>query len=426
MNNRKRQRLETVAGPNCSADLIATKCDEQNMFLTSNNIENNDAMSGDVYFTICDENSNSSQKYYTITETDLAQIKQEKDMSLETLPLPYRVINETSRNLLNSSTAVTNKSPQTGLATAVQLPSGCEIYLVKEYVESNSPEHDEANKITSNVNNKINVSLNSNNCFETKSNLNVNNLTNAVSTLTGTKATAGTVAVSATADLDTKRKHILLETYKKRDDKRRATHNEVERRRRDKINNWIFRLKEMLPTEIPRNISGSKSKTLSTLDIHSSDECSLVKVDKEQLAANKMSNISNSNNTTTNGRSPPSDSKSQILIKACEYIKVLQEEVISLRECLTENEELRRSNQQLQNELNKLKNEQGNNITNNNLNNTSNIYNNLFGASTNSTHIKSVPGGAILLGNGNNSSGGNISTTSAYTKRELIITDYVD
>jgi hypothetical protein len=32
-----------------------------------------------------------------------------------------------------------------------------------------------------------------------------------------------------------------------RDDKRRATHNEVERRRRDKINNWIMRLAKLIP-----------------------------------------------------------------------------------------------------------------------------------------------------------------------------------
>lgn len=32
-----------------------------------------------------------------------------------------------------------------------------------------------------------------------------------------------------------------------RDDRRRATHNEVERRRRDKINNWIAKLAKILP-----------------------------------------------------------------------------------------------------------------------------------------------------------------------------------
>ncbi|GBP37146.1 Upstream stimulatory factor 2 [Eumeta japonica] len=34
---------------------------------------------------------------------------------------------------------------------------------------------------------------------------------------------------------------------KKRDEKRRATHNEVERRRRDKINNWITKLARLVP-----------------------------------------------------------------------------------------------------------------------------------------------------------------------------------
>ncbi|PZC77781.1 upstream stimulatory factor 2 isoform X1 [Helicoverpa armigera] len=36
-------------------------------------------------------------------------------------------------------------------------------------------------------------------------------------------------------------------TAKKRDDKRRATHNEVERRRRDKINSWITKLANLVP-----------------------------------------------------------------------------------------------------------------------------------------------------------------------------------
>ncbi|KAJ2951747.1 hypothetical protein O0L34_g13914 [Tuta absoluta] len=36
-------------------------------------------------------------------------------------------------------------------------------------------------------------------------------------------------------------------TAKKRDDRRRATHNEVERRRRDKINSWITKLAALVP-----------------------------------------------------------------------------------------------------------------------------------------------------------------------------------
>lgn len=36
---------------------------------------------------------------------------------------------------------------------------------------------------------------------------------------------------------------------KKRDDRRRATHNEVERRRRDKINHWIMKLGSLIPAD---------------------------------------------------------------------------------------------------------------------------------------------------------------------------------
>ncbi|CAG9766575.1 unnamed protein product [Ceutorhynchus assimilis] len=43
---------------------------------------------------------------------------------------------------------------------------------------------------------------------------------------------------------------------KKRDERRRATHNEVERRRRDKINNWIARLAKILP-ESPQDLKGN-------------------------------------------------------------------------------------------------------------------------------------------------------------------------
>ncbi|XP_017880154.1 upstream stimulatory factor 1-like [Ceratina calcarata] len=39
----------------------------------------------------------------------------------------------------------------------------------------------------------------------------------------------------------------ILTNIKKRDERRRVTHNEVERRRRDKINNWISKLGKLLP-----------------------------------------------------------------------------------------------------------------------------------------------------------------------------------
>ncbi|XP_019753452.2 upstream stimulatory factor 2 isoform X1 [Dendroctonus ponderosae] len=43
---------------------------------------------------------------------------------------------------------------------------------------------------------------------------------------------------------------------KKKDEKRRTTHNEVERRRRDKINNWIGRLAKLLPGN-PQEVKGT-------------------------------------------------------------------------------------------------------------------------------------------------------------------------
>ncbi|KAI4463177.1 hypothetical protein MML48_4g00008070 [Holotrichia oblita] len=42
---------------------------------------------------------------------------------------------------------------------------------------------------------------------------------------------------------------------KKRDERRRATHNEVERRRRDKINNWILKLSKIIPETSASEIS---------------------------------------------------------------------------------------------------------------------------------------------------------------------------
>ncbi|XP_075909825.1 upstream stimulatory factor 1-like isoform X2 [Petromyzon marinus] len=45
-----------------------------------------------------------------------------------------------------------------------------------------------------------------------------------------------------------------------RDDKRRAQHNEVERRRRDKINNWIVQLSKILPDSVTENSKTGQSK----------------------------------------------------------------------------------------------------------------------------------------------------------------------
>ncbi|XP_038062734.1 upstream stimulatory factor-like isoform X2 [Patiria miniata] len=45
-----------------------------------------------------------------------------------------------------------------------------------------------------------------------------------------------------------------------RDDRRRATHNEVERRRRDKINNWIVKLSKLVPDCATDQVKSQQSK----------------------------------------------------------------------------------------------------------------------------------------------------------------------
>jgi upstream stimulatory factor len=54
-------------------------------------------------------------------------------------------------------------------------------------------------------------------------------------------------------------KKILKLLFYQRDDRRRATHNEVERRRRDKINNWIAKLGKIIPECNVGNATGNGS-----------------------------------------------------------------------------------------------------------------------------------------------------------------------
>ncbi|XP_077525429.1 upstream transcription factor usf isoform X12 [Amblyomma americanum] len=82
-----------------------------------------------------------------------------------------------------------------------------------------------------------------------------------------------------------------------RDERRRATHNEVERRRRDKINNWIVKLSKIIPDcSSDLNKSGQQS-----VHLHS---------------------------------------KGGILAKACDYIQELRASSARLPELLKENERL--------------------------------------------------------------------------------------
>ncbi|XP_071566165.1 upstream stimulatory factor 1 isoform X1 [Temnothorax nylanderi] len=92
---------------------------------------------------------------------------------------------------------------------------------------------------------------------------------------------------------------------KKRDDRRRATHNEVERRRRDKINNWITKLGKIIP------------------------DC------------NTGTNTTGSSGSGEGKSNYETQSKGGILARACEYIGELRAANQSLGQCLRDNEKLR-------------------------------------------------------------------------------------
>jgi len=95
---------------------------------------------------------------------------------------------------------------------------------------------------------------------------------------------------------------------------RRATHNEVERRRRDNINHWIMKLGKLIPAD-------------------SDDDPLTLNGGKQAL------------------------SKGGILAKACEYLADVRETNNYLREALAEKEEVIAENEKLQTELQKLKEE---------------------------------------------------------------------
>lgn len=95
-----------------------------------------------------------------------------------------------------------------------------------------------------------------------------------------------------------------------RDDKRRAQHNEVERRRRDKINNWIVQLSKVIP------------------------DCNIDYTKTGQVSSDLTG-----------------QSKGGILSKACEYIKELRQSNLKLGDDIGTLDRLRVDNQLLRQEV---------------------------------------------------------------------------
>ncbi|XP_076310513.1 upstream stimulatory factor-like isoform X4 [Tachypleus tridentatus] len=103
-----------------------------------------------------------------------------------------------------------------------------------------------------------------------------------------------------------------------RDERRRATHNEVERKRRDKINNWIMKLSKVVP------------------------DCSSDHTKQGQLLVFSFQ---------------IKQSKGGVLAKACEYIQELRNANARLPEILKENERLSMDIELLRRQCEDIKNE---------------------------------------------------------------------
>ncbi|XP_033170244.1 uncharacterized protein DDB_G0271670 [Drosophila mauritiana] len=305
---------------------------QQSLILTSdtgNPLMN--SQGAQIFLTICgDENSDDSQEYYTI--------KQEPGCDLDI------------HSLLPSNLQLPNN---------LQLPTGCEIYLVKETGSlMGEPPTKAAIKLELDTLNEkprlppVKTSSSTQSPVITAQTVNPpipGSTTSSSSTTTTTSVLYGShgnghghahAHARSQPESAGQTPSSKLEAYKKRDDKRRATHNEVERRRRDKINSWIFKLKEMLPS------------------LSSSSSFSEASTSPSTSGSTSTNGSSKGNASSSNGRAPPNDSKSQILIKACEYIKSMQGEIDTLRDCLRETDSLRASNQALREELDRLKRQQ--------------------------------------------------------------------
>ncbi|KAF5282188.1 hypothetical protein FQR65_LT02885 [Abscondita terminalis] len=117
----------------------------------------------------------------------------------------------------------------------------------------------------------------------------IGNASEAFNSQTGSRSIAPRASLIDTTS-------AALTNMKKRDERRRATHNEVERRRRDKINNWITKLSKIIPENNATEMKG-------------------------------------------NGHYE-GQSKGGILAKACEYIVELKEQQQKLDVCMIENKQL--------------------------------------------------------------------------------------
>jgi len=282
-----------------------------------------------IYLTICgeDDNSNESQEFYAIES-----IKQEPgDLdALHHALLPANLQLPTGceiylvKDTMATTTTTTGAAAATPTTAATTATIGCSKtinndQLLQKHTQSIASiklEPDSIHPSTPSTTNVLFVSGSNHTPPNTHHNILVA-ATNSNSNSKDSPSSRSSIApIAASSAPPPHTAHsigynVKLDAYKKRDDKRRATHNEVERRRRDKINCWIFKLKEMLPTEGNRYKSPINNNAEHVLDSGRTTTTTTTTIKSNQ----------------NNGRTPPNDSKSQILIKACDYIKSMQNEI---------------------------------------------------------------------------------------------------
>ncbi|PNI95655.1 USF2 isoform 11, partial [Pan troglodytes] len=144
-----------------------------------------------------------------------------------------------------------------------------------------------------------------------------------------------------------------------RDERRRAQHNEVERRRRDKINNWIVQLSKIIPD---CNADNSKTGAVSTPDPQ------WLRWSRPPTLACRKSNSHGARESSlgwrpVGGACPKApgplapQSKGGILSKACDYIRELRQTNQRMQETFKEAERLQMDNELLRQQIEELKNE---------------------------------------------------------------------
>ncbi|MGH0163199.1 UNVERIFIED_CONTAM: hypothetical protein FKN15_044750 [Acipenser sinensis] len=136
-----------------------------------------------------------------------------------------------------------------------------------------------------------------------------------------------------------------------RDERRRAQHNEVERRRRDKINNWIVTLSKIIP-----DCNTDSSKTGASKGGILSKACDYIR-ELRQTNQRLQESFKEVERVQMDNELIKQQSKGGILSKACDYIRELRQTNQRLQESFKEVERVQMDNELIKQQIEEMKNE---------------------------------------------------------------------